>query len=228
MTLEHRSLADPVELRSDPETGRVTVSGVAMRYGAASKPMQFRGRGVAREQFTPGAFAKTLQETDVRSHLEHLGPYLGRTDNASLRITDSPGELRYALDLPNTTAGRDAGELLGRGDIKGSSIGFRAIPSQVEWSVGADGLALRTVREAHLGLIDLTVSPAYDDSTAEMVLRSFAVEVDAPIDQVLAAAAAGDLRSLIDAHTGDDDPDDDETEGRTTSTFRPPMTSLLV
>lgn len=228
MSLESRSLADGIEVRTDAATGRVIASGVAMRYGSPSKPLMFRGRGIAREQFTAGVFTKTTQETDVRSHLEHGGPYLGRTDNGSLRLVDSPIELRYELDLPDTTAGRDAAELLTRGDVKGSSIGFRAIPSQVDWSVTEDGLALRTVREAHLGLVDLTVSPAYTESTAELVLRSLAEDMHASFDEVAAAATAGDLRHLIDAREGDDDAQRVEHEGRPTVTFRAHMTSLLV
>jgi hypothetical protein len=51
--------------------------------------------------------------------------------------------------------------LLERGDIKGSSIGFRALPKAVAWSVDEDGMALRSVSEAQLFRVDLTVAPYY-------------------------------------------------------------------
>src|SRR3954452_13784671 len=109
-TFETRSLLEPPEFRS--EGTKLTASGVAMRYGAKSKPI----KGQFREVFSPGAFTKTLQEQDIQSHNEHLGPYLARTGNGTLRLTDSRSELAYEIDLPDTSAGRDAAHLLERGD----------------------------------------------------------------------------------------------------------------
>jgi hypothetical protein len=73
------------------------------------------------------------------------GPVPRPPGNGSLRLTDDRSELAYEIDLPDTTAGRDAAHLLERGDIKGSSIGFRAMPKAVAWSVDEDGMALRSV-----------------------------------------------------------------------------------
>lgn len=204
MTIEHRSLVEPVEFRSSGDN-RITAAGVAMRYGAKSKPIG----GQFREVFTPGAFSRSLGRQDVRSHNEHRGPYLARTTNESLRLTDNRSELAYELDLPDTSAGRDAAALLERGDIKGSSIGFRAIPKAVQWSRDDDGMALRTVTEAALHFVDLTTEPAYDDSTAELALRSFANETGMELRSVLDAAENGHLADLIDPPQGldVDDPD---------------------
>lgn len=182
MNTEFRSLVEPVEFRA-AEGGRIVASGVAMKYGAKSKPIG----GQFRETFKPGAFSRSLGRQDVRSHNEHGGPYLARTANGSLRLTDSRSELAYEIDLPDTTAGRDAAVLLERGDIKGSSIGFRAIPKAVEWTKDDDGMALRTVPEAALFVIDLTTEPYYADSTAEAALRS------------VAEVTGLELRSLVDA-----------------------------
>lgn len=179
--IEHAPLAEPVEFRSSG--GRLVASGVAMRYGAKSKPIA----GQFREQFKPGSFTRTLGRQDVQAHLEHGGPYLARTTNGTLRLTDTRSELAYELDLPDTTAGRDAAHLLERQDVRGSSIGFRAIPKAVEWTRDDDGMALRNVGEAALFFVDLTTSPAYDDSTAAVALRS------------VADATGLDFRSLIDA-----------------------------
>ncbi|MCU1483678.1 MAG: peptidase [Actinomycetia bacterium] len=163
---EQRTLVEPVEFRSHGRS--LVASGVAMRYGSKSKPIG----GQFREVFTPGAFTKTIAEQDVRSHNEHGGPYLGRSGNGSLVLTDTRSELGYELALPDTSAGRDAAVLLERGDIKGSSIGFRAIPAADRWSKDTDGMALRTVGEARLFVVDLVVAPAYDASTSELALRS--------------------------------------------------------
>jgi len=220
MNFELRNFVDPVEFRSAVTGTHIVATGVAMRYEARSKPLTFHGRGVAREKFRPGAFAKTIQESDVRSHNEHFGPYLGRTGAGTLRLHDSRSELSYELDLPDTTAGRDTAVLLERGDIKGSSIGFRALPKGGElWSTDDDGLLLRSVVEARLGFVDLTTAPAYDDSTAEMALRSLASSHSITFDDVCAAIDVGDLRSLIFPPKRDENPDESDNDGRGSSTI---------
>jgi HK97 family phage prohead protease len=214
MNLEVRSLVEPPEFRS--AGGKLVAAGVAMRYGAKSKPIN----GQFREVFNPGAFTKTLQEQDVHSHNEHLGPYLGRTRNGSLRLTDTRSELSYEIDLPDTSAGRDAAALLERGDIKGSSIGFRALPKEVTWTVDADGMALRSISAAKLRRVDLTIEPYYPDSTAEMALRSLADNTGLELRSLIEVAARGDLATLIldpDEHrSGGDD-------GRGTTVHRRPV-----
>lgn len=206
--VEHRALVEPVEFRA--EGTRLRASGVAMRYGARSKPIG----GQFREVFSPGSFAKTIREQDIKAHHEHGGPYLGRSGAGTLRLHDDRSALAYELDLPDTTAGRDAAVLLERGDIKGSSIGFRAIPAAVKWSVDDDGMALRSVSEAQLLFVDLTTSPAYDDSTAELALRSLAEELHTDVRALLDAT---DLPTVIKGTESEtveiDEPDADGDEG---------------
>lgn len=192
MNFERRSFAEPVEFRAKGTS--LIASGVAMRYGAKSKPIG----GKFREVFRPRAFAKTIQEQDVRAHHEHGGPYLARTGASTLRLHDDLDALAYEIDLPDTTAGRDAAALLERGDLGGSSIGFRAMPSRVEWTRDDDGMALRTVGEARLFVVDLVTEPAYGDSTAELALRSLAEATGADLSRVLEAADAGRLADVID------------------------------
>lgn len=215
---ETRSLLEPPEFRA--EGTKLTAAGVAMRYGAKSKPI----RGQFREQFSAGAFTKTIQEQDVQSHNEHAGPYLARTGNGSLRLIDGRSELAYEIDLPDTTAGRDAAHLLERGDIKGSSIGFRAMPKAESWSVDADGMALRSVSQARLGRVDLTILPYYDDSTAALALRSFADDRGLELRSVLEAAERGELPTLI-ASEEDDEEQRGHADDRETI-VRVPITSL--
>lgn len=219
--IEHRSLVEPVEFRAEGTTLRA--SGVAMRYGAKSKPIG----GQFREVFHPGSFARTIDQQDIRSHCEHGGPYLGRTGAGSLRLIDTRSELAYELDLPDTTAGRDAAALLERGDIKGSSIGFRAVPAQVKWTVDDDGLALRSVGEAQLFLVDLTVTPAYDDSTAELALRSLADDLHVDVAPLLEAAERGELPTLL-GQPAEETPDDAEDDARETPTVVRERISWLI
>lgn len=206
--IEIRSVVEPVEFRA--ADGHIVASGVAMRYGAKSKLIN----GRFRERFAPGAFTKTLQEQDIRSHNEHNGPYLGRSGAGTLRLIDSRSELRYEVDLPDTTAGRDTAALLERGDIKGSSIGFRALPTAITWDVDDDGKALRSVSEARLFRVDLTTAPYYDDSTAEVALRSFAEQKGLELRSVLEAVDGGSFATLLES------PADDTDDGRDTTVVR--------
>lgn len=205
MNLEIRSLVERPEFRSTD--GKLVAAGVAMRYGAKSKPI----KGQFREVFVPGAFARTINAQDVQSHNEHDGPYLARSGAGTLRLTDSRSELAYEIDLPDTSAGRDAAVLLERGDIKGSSIGFRAIPKQVAWTVDDDGMALRSVSEAKLVRVDLTTQPYYPDSTAEMAFRSLAEQTGRELRSLLDAAERGDLPTLL-SPIEDDEQDDQRSE----------------
>jgi uncharacterized protein len=199
VNIEHRSLLEPPEFRA--EGTKLTAIGVAMRYGARSKPIG----GKFREMFNPGSFTKTVRDgADVRSHNEHLGPYLARVANGTLRLVDGRSELGYELDLPDTTAGRDAAHLLERRDIKGSSIGFRAMQGGVSWTVDDDGMALRSLSDAQLFRVDLTVAPYYDDSTADLALRSFAEDKGLELRSVLEAAGRGELPTLIASPIEDD------------------------
>jgi HK97 family phage prohead protease len=230
--LEVRSLLEPPEFRSQGD--KLVASGVAMRYGVKSTPIPGR-KGqppVFREEFRPGALARTIQQADIRSHNEHFGPYLARTANGTLRFTETRSEVAYELDLPDTTAGRDAAALLERGDIRGSSIGFQAIPKTVKWSVDEDGVALRSIGEARMSLCDLTVAPVYTDSTASLALRSLADERHMELRSLLEAAQRGELPTLLAS-----DPEDEDTEQppvgsddarETTVIVRPGISALLI
>jgi HK97 family phage prohead protease len=221
VNFEHRTILEPLEFRSAQNGTRIVASGVAMRYGAKSKPVLDLSSGRRTpfiEEFRPGAMTKTLSERDITANHEHdTRMYLGRTSAGTLRFTDSTTELRYELDLPDTSAGRDVATLGERGDLKGSSLGFRAIPKSVTWSVDAEsGLALRSVGEAMVAHLATTCYPAYDDSTMEMALRSLADDLDADVSKLVEAANRGDLPTLIAPPSGDEATEENE-DGRETT-----------
>jgi len=214
MTHELRSLAEPPEIRSAGD-GKLIASGVAIRYGARSKPIL--GRFV--EEIRSGAATKTLAERDVLALHEHqMGAMLGRTSSGTLRLADSPDDLRYEIDLPDTSAGRDVATLLERGDIRGSSFGFRAIPKSVKWSVSG-GMALRSVGELSLHHVATTCDPAYVETSAEVAYRSLAEDCHIDLRAVMDAAERGDLNVLIEHPEGKQE----EEEGRASTLFRRPV-----
>lgn len=194
--VELRPFAEPVEVRS--VEGKLILSGTAIRYGARS-----RNLGGFRERVMPGAATEAIQKGDIIAAEEHkvTERYLGRTRNGTLRLLDSPTELKYEVDLLDDAIGRDVARKAERQDYGGSSFGFRAQASTVEWTKDDDGTPLRTIRSfALLRDVGPTITPAYEATTAEMVLRCFPAEaeVDVEVRSVLEAAKNGDLALLLD------------------------------
>lgn len=158
MTMERRKIETPVEIRAVGEAR--TVAG----YGAVFNSETVIG-GAFREIIMPGAFARTLNG-DVFSFFNHdQSSVLGRTKSGTLRLAEDSQGLRYEVDLPDTTAGRDLRVSMDRGDIDGSSFMFDVPKGGDEWDFSGD-MPLRTIREANLYEVGPVTMPAYSDATA--------------------------------------------------------------
>lgn len=160
MTLETRTQPSPLEFRAG-DTGRV-LSGIAIVYNRETVIGDY-----FRERIMPGAFAGSLN-SDVRALFNHDSSIvLGRTAAKTLRIKDQANALSFEIDLPDTQAGRDLAVSVERGDIAGTSFGFRV--TKQEWDETGD-LPLRSVIEAELFEISPCGNPAYGDTS--LALRS--------------------------------------------------------
>lgn len=218
LIIERRTLVEPVEFRS--EGTRLVASGVAIRYGAVSKNL-----GGFKERIMPGAATKTLQERDVTMLHEHeRRMLLGRTSAGTLRVTNDERELAYEVDIPDTSYGRDLAVSLERRDVSGSSFGFIAIKADTKWTVGNDGVALRSVGAMMLDHLSTTCAPAYDEHTAELAMRSLAAQTGREYRSLLDAARRGELPTLIaPSDDGTEDHDDEDEDGRETTVHRRPV-----
>lgn len=189
MIIERRSLAEAPEFRSEGD--KLIATGVAIRYNSLSKDL-----GGFIERCLPGCANKTLQEYDVRAVFNHdENAYLGRVSNGTLRLTNSDSELRYDVDLPDTTAGRETAYLLERGDLRGSSFKF-GLSKKPIWTKTEEGKALRSLPEISLFHVSPVFTPAYE--ATEAALRSFAEDRGLEYDEVREAAEGGQLVELID------------------------------
>lgn len=187
-TIERRTYEQPVEIRAAGD--KITAVGYAAVFHRLSQNL-----GGFVEQVAPGAFAKTITEQDVRALFNHdQNRVLGRMGAGTLRLAEDGTGLAYEIDLPDTTDGRDLAALLERGDIIGSSFGFRAIED--DWSETEDGFPLRTLRQVSARDVGPVTFPAYTDSTA--AIRSLAEARSLDVAQVQAAADAGTLATLLD------------------------------
>lgn len=102
--------------------------------------------------------------------------------------------LRYEIDMPDTSAGRDAMALAKRGDLFGSSFTFSVAPSGERWTEDDEGRKTRFLSEVRLYELGPVVSPAYLDSTVGV--RSMGEFVEET-----AAAVVESKRDDVDEHT---------------------------
>lgn len=79
------------------------------------------------ERIAPTAFNRALQEKhDARALFNHdPNMLLGRAGAGTLRLSVDQRGLRYEIDVPDTTTGKDVAASIARGDLAGSSFSFR-------------------------------------------------------------------------------------------------------
>lgn len=155
----------PVELR-EGGSGIGQLTGYAAVFNRHSQNL-----GGFVEQVDPAAFTKSLADAvPVMARGNHDdGHLLGTTWAGTLTLEVDGTGLRYTVDLPDTSSGRDWKALAARGDVKWSSFAFRTIED--EWGVTEQGFPLRTLRAVQLVDVAPVNSPAYLDTT--VAVRSF-------------------------------------------------------
>lgn len=165
--MELRIHKTEIELRS--EGGKDILSGYAAVFDTRSQPIG----GQFVEVVKPGAFTKTIKEADVRALLNHDRNWvLGRTRSGTLKLSQDATGLYYEVDPPNTTAGRDAVEMVKRGDISQSSFGFSVVGNGETWAETDDGWPERALTEVRLYDVSPVAYPAYLDTTVELGERA--------------------------------------------------------
>lgn len=148
---ERRSFA--VELRD--KSGRPTIAGYAAVFDSWSCDMYG-----FREKIAPGAFKKTLQESDVRALWNHdTGMVLGRSSAGTLVLSEDSKGLAVEIDPPDSAAGLL--ETMRRGDVDQMSFGFQVIKDMWEEDRKADTVS-RTLLEVRLIEVSVVAFPAYD------------------------------------------------------------------
>ena len=118
---------------------------------------------VFEEEIAPGAFADAIAQRQTRALFNHqsMGQPLGRQSNMTLLLAEDSTGLRFDLDLPRTSLGRDVAELVRRGDLDGMSFAFSVRPDGETW-YRTDGGHRRVVeRVAQLPEVSIVNWPAY-------------------------------------------------------------------
>lgn len=182
MTQRNRNLAASPEL-----IRRVTPTRFEVRAAVDQQPAQFTGyaalfdsyssllydwwEGSFVEQIAPGAFAKTLQEADIRLLVNHdANLLLARNKAGTMTLVEDERGLLVTAELAPTSVGQDMAISLARGDISQMSFAFRVVKD--DWSIvptgPLEGLPLRKVKEAslHNGDVSIVTYPAYEETEA--------------------------------------------------------------
>lgn len=159
---ERRTVQERIRIRRNKDgEGAGTVTGIAAVFEQetliGTEQMGFR------EQIARGAFRDAVKTDDVRALFNHdPNVVLGRTSSGSLRLANTQDGLRYSIDLPDTAAARDVAALIKRGDVTGSSFGFRVLDD--DWDDKQDP-PLRTIRKVELYDVSPVTFPAYPQTS---------------------------------------------------------------
>ncbi|ALA41356.1 peptidase U35 [Paenibacillus peoriae] len=161
---EKRTLPIQLQVReATEEDGTRTITG-GIKYETDSEVMRDWYGDEFVEQIAPGAFDESIRTRGVVGLWSHdTSQVLGNTKSSTLRLFSGDKELRFELDIPNTSAGNDAWELIQRGDVDGVSFGMRV--TKEKWSSedreGGAKLYKRSILNAELYEISPVAFPAY-------------------------------------------------------------------
>lgn len=154
----------PIEFEVREDGDYMTFEGYAAVFNSPSEPLPFI------ERIAPGAFKRSIEaRNDIKLLWNHdTGTVLGSTRAGTLRLAEDSRGLKVIAKLPNTTAGRDASELLRRGDVDSMSFGFSVPSGGDEWS--QDG-SERTLRSVRLHEVSIVAFPAYSSTAGTTSVR---------------------------------------------------------
>jgi hypothetical protein len=194
------------DLRASDEGEDPKISGYAAVFNSLSEDL-----GGFRERIKPGAFAKTIQEHDIRALFNHdKNHVLGRNKAGTLKLSEDEVGLRIEIDPPDTQAARDLMTSIRRGDIDQMSFGFRTIRD--DWEQ-VEEMILRTLIEVKLYDVSPVTFPAYPQTTvavrdqAERLIQEFAKQT--PPEEFNDDPPEPEAAPGQEAHPADEEPQND-------------------
>lgn len=169
--------AGPLRVETRADGAPMIVGYAAVFYDPADPGTAFRLWDDVEERIMPGAFDKAIAGDDVRALFNHCADFvLGRSKAGTLRLSADAKGLRYEIDPPDTQAARDVLAMLRRGDISGSSFGFRERSRTLRESPGLYVIELNDVELFDVGPVTY---PAYPATAAAARSADLAREADA-------------------------------------------------
>jgi HK97 family phage prohead protease len=173
-----------VELRAEGDG--MSFSGYAALFNEPSLPLPFT------EIVKPGAFKRSLQSRNRMMLLwnHDTSNPLASTRNGSLQLTEDARGLKVTATLPQTSLGRDLSVLVKSGVIDAMSFGFSV--KRDSWS--QDGNT-RYLEDVSLYEVSLVSTPAYEQTSGTVSVRSAGISADALADALLKIESGDELDS---------------------------------
>ena len=184
MTIEKRTATAPVALevrKDDAGTEKNFITGYASVFYNGKPETEFRLANDFVERVSPKAFDGVIDRDDVRALFNHDSNYvLGRSKSGTLKMSVDKRGLKYEIEIPDTSAGRDLMTSIKRGDITGSSFSFTVDKESYEEK---DAVTVRTVEAVTLYDVGPVTYPAYAGTEAQARNAAPAFEMRAQIKQ---------------------------------------------
>lgn len=191
MKIERRHYPiEDMEVRS--EEGKPTIlRGYAAVFEKLSVPLfGFR------EKIRKGAFAESLRRNNIKALWNHNSDFpLGSTKGGTLKLEEDDKGLRFELELPDNSWGRDAEIAVRRKDVDGVSFGFSV--NKDEWDRSNEKEPIRTLVDVNLIEISPTPFPAYPATSVNA--RSVLTEHGVDYDRLAGALVRARSDALTDA-----------------------------
>ena len=120
--------------------------------------------GWFKESIKPGAFAKTIKESDVRALMNHNENYvLGRNKAGTLKLGEDSKGLAVEIDPVPATWADDLLKSMRRGDVSQMSFGFQVNKSEVDYEKDE-----RILTDVTLFDVSVVTFPAYPTTSAQV------------------------------------------------------------
>lgn len=190
------------ELRAEETEGKKIIYGF-IPYNQKSRKMWLGYSDDKFEMLERTVFNKTLgDKANVYANFSHDdSKILGSTKAGTLILNSTDEGLECRCEVPNTSWGHDAWEIITRGDV--TTMSFEFVP--YEWEEGVNG-DTTVLRSAKLDSVSFAVShPAYTGTDSFTALRSLCKDVDFEkvnkTDKEEIKKLIRSLSELIDAET---------------------------
>lgn len=172
------------------EKGR-SLRGYAAVFNRKSLTMLDFFEGPFREQIAPGAFKRSLANSDIVALWQHRDEWpLARTSAGNLTLREDDRGLHTEIELGETSWAQDAYHAIKSGIVRNMSFGFQPLKWEDDRSTKP---FTRTLTEVRLLEVSPVTFPAYPDTTigARALLTTSGLDVDA-LSRVLVRARRGD------------------------------------
>jgi HK97 family phage prohead protease len=154
-----------IETRDD---GSQVISGMAAVFHRSDDPgTEFQLMDGVVERVAPSAFTSSLERgDDVRGLVNHdPNIVLGRTKSGTMTLSQTKRGLRYEIPYDEHDPDhRSIKRKLEKGDISGSSFGFRVTGET--WEERDDGMDVRTITDVELLDVSPVTYPAYKSTSS--------------------------------------------------------------